>query len=195
MSKRTGPRATEKTRSLCELVGTFLRNDARANALEERAANCRFAARASFPKRPKCLMTSYMAPSDKLTPLTADALKATYDNNVSIFPRSSSALRRLGMKYTTTLTKLRAAEATENAILERAGYFKLIAAYEAAEASSDRLIEQILSRPVSQWGDVAAMLRFMGRWEPFASARGDGNDITVRTYRALSAGVRRKLKR
>ena len=94
------------------------------------------------------------------------------------------------------MDRLRQLEAKEAAILEAAGYFPLKAKANEAEAAVDRVIDQILTYPVASWSDAAAMLRFMGRWEPFDDAdegTRDG-DMVIRAYRCLRDGVARKAK-
>jgi hypothetical protein len=60
-------------------------------------------------------------------------------------------------------------------------------------AAAARAIEEILTYSVASWSDVAAMLRFMGRWEPFddVGERTRDGDMVTRTYRSGMAWLAR----
>jgi hypothetical protein len=194
MAKLKASRPATKARSLSELVDDFLRLDARETDTLERAQVCEIQAGKSFPKRsvdmlistPHCLKgcdltVEYLHKHwDELDALAVD--DATRAANARARVRALDKLRRVGVR--------------EAAILEAAGYFPLKAKADEAEAAVNRAIDQILTYPIASWSDVAAMLRFMGRWEPFDDAdegTRDG-DMVMRAYRCLKDGVARKAK-
>jgi hypothetical protein len=194
VSKRKAPRPAAKAPSLSELVGVFFRLDNRETETLDRAQECEFKAAKSFPKRAADLFFRPVPSADWVSFMTVADLNKHWDDLDAL--AADDAARAVNAKLRCRmLERLRVLEAKETAILEAAGYYKLKAKADAAQAAAERAIEQILSCPIASWPDVAAMLRFMERWEHFGSLPADTGDVLCRSYRAFTAAVNRKVKR
>lgn len=74
-----------RKRSLSELVGAFMRADARENALEDRRSECYFKARKAFPKRPEILTTTKNQPAGHRVSIDAAQINENFDFHADIF--------------------------------------------------------------------------------------------------------------
>ena len=87
---------------------------------------------------------------------------------------------------------------TRQSILDASGYPALKAKADALDAEQDRLRDCIVAYQARTIADVAAMVRFMGRWEFAELMEGltqpDDMSISERLYAGLLADVERLAK-
>ena len=185
----------EPVSELADFVERFRDVRHRACVATEAREQCAFAVSDTYPKRPRALMGKRQRSDGKSYFYRLDAadINEWYDTQAEIFGIEGARKVALEKKRIALLRRLAWWEKREQAILNASGWPSLKAAEDALDAEDDDLKEKILAYEARTFADVAAKLRFLGYWEPFAEieVQPENMGIVERTYVALLADVER----
>jgi hypothetical protein len=177
------------------LVEQFFEAQRRGIDAQDAAEECAIAARRTYPKRPRVLMGKRSGYGSKpyFYPLTAQDVNEWWDQAQEVFKFEGFQKAKREKQRQLRLRRLAWWEKREQAILEAAGWPALKARADALAAEQDQLINAIVGCQARSMGDVAAKVRFLGNWEPFAEIdlQPENMGVVESAYASLWVDVRR----